>query len=176
MFSSKRICSHVALRWPPRTSLHNASLARYPRFTVSMYMLFYLACRFAVWSCDTLRWLEALIRSFVTARFCRFLLENHRTDLRVGFFYNGFKTPRLAGESETIRFLNPDIPSQGRLSLTGDNTEMLVQWTTATDKPGYVLWGTDSDSLDKKVVSKTITYTRDDMCGGAAKYVRSRSS
>jgi hypothetical protein len=38
-----------------------------------------------------------------------------------------------------------------------------------------VLWGTAPDTLDDKVVSKTITYTREDMCGGAAKYVRSRS-
>lgn len=108
-------------------------------------------------------------------RCCRFLLENHRTDLRIGFFYNGFKHPRLAGASEAIKFLNPDLPSQPRLSLTGDNTEMLVQWTTATDKPGYVLWGLSSDSLGNKVDSRTITYTRHDMCGGAAKHVRSQN-
>lgn len=123
---------------------------------------------------EAVRPLVRLVSKCLTTRFCRFLLENHRTDVRIGFFYNGFKHPRLAGATESIKFLDPDMPAHGRLSLTGDNTEMLVQWTTATDKPGYVLWGKDADSLDNKEDSKTITYTRHDMCGGAAKHVRSQ--
>lgn len=105
----------------------------------------------------------------------RFLLENHRTDVRIGFFYNGFKHPRLAGSTHTIKFKNPDIPSHGRIALTGDNTQMLVQWTTASDSPGVVQWGSEPGKYPHTVESKTMTYTRHEMCGGAAKHVRIRA-
>eukprot|EP00892_Ulva_mutabilis_P005414 jgi/Ulvmu1/3244/UM150_0017.1 len=100
----------------------------------------------------------------------KFLLENHRTDLRIGFFYNGFKHPRLAGSTEVIKFLTPDIPSHGRITLTGDNTEMLVQWTTASDSPCVVQWGSESGKYTHSETSKLMTYTREEMCGGAAKH------
>lgn len=98
-----------------------------------------------------------------------FLLENHRADMRIAMFRNGFQNPHMVAQTEVIRFPNVNRPSHGRLSLTGDPSEMLVQWTTGTSTEGYVEWGKRPGEYKWKTRSRNLTYTRDEMCGGAAK-------
>jgi hypothetical protein len=102
----------------------------------------------------------------------RFLLENHRTDLRFAFFLNGFANPHLVAQTGRIRFPDADRPSHGRLSLTGNPTEMLVQWTSARSTRGLVRWGTAPGTYQWGVDARAMTYTRDDLCGGLAANVR----
>jgi acid phosphatase type 7 len=99
-----------------------------------------------------------------------FLLENHRTDMRLAFFFNGFENPHLVAKTAAIKCLHPDIPVHGRVTLTGNSTEAVVQWTTGSSRGGTVKWGTSSGHYQWEIEAQDLTYTREDMCGGAAKH------
>lgn len=49
---------------------------------------------------------------------------------------------------------------------------MLVQWTTASNSQCEVQWGSEPGRYQHSAKSKTMTYAREEMCGGAAKNVR----
>jgi hypothetical protein len=98
-----------------------------------------------------------------------FLLENHRTDLRIAFFFNGFENPHLVAKTLPIKCAHPDMPLHGRVTLTGNTSEAVVQWTTGTSRGGVVKWGTEPGKYLFEASAQDLTYTRDEMCGGAAK-------
>ena len=93
--------------------------------------------------------------------------------MRIAFFLNGFDNPHLVAKTPTIKCLDPDTPLHGRVTLTADPSEAVVQWTTAASKGGTVRWGTAPGKYAHSAEARDVTYTRDDMCGGAAKNVRS---
>lgn len=65
------------------------------------------------------------------------------------------------------------MPQHGRLSLTGRPGEVLVQWTTDDMKYGSVKWGATSGKYTEEEHARHLSYSREDMCGGDAKHVRS---
>eukprot|EP01025_Chloroclados_australasicus_P032526 TRINITY_DN32989_c0_g1_i2.p1 TRINITY_DN32989_c0_g1~~TRINITY_DN32989_c0_g1_i2.p1 ORF type:complete len:573 (-),score=57.61 TRINITY_DN32989_c0_g1_i2:445-2163(-) len=98
----------------------------------------------------------------------KFQLLNHRYDLQVGFFQGGLSNPKLVARSEVIKVTNPNEPVQGHISMTNDLSEMLVQWVTKNSSNPIVKWGTQSGKYTESVSAKSVTYTRDQMCGAPA--------
>ena len=96
--------------------------------------------------------------------------------MRVGFFFNGFDNPHLVAHSPTIICKDVNMPLHGRITLTGDNTEAVVQWTTHDTAGGIVQLGRRSGKYTSTFDASDMTYDRTDMCGGAAKHVRPLSA
>lgn len=121
-------------------------------------------------------------------RVCSFLLENYRQDYVVGLFAGGFERPALLAASPPIRVAQPELPLQGRVTLTGRPGEAVVQWTAgapaATVRAGRravsaangarheVLWGLKSGRYTRRERAGALTYARDEMCGAPASAVR----
>jgi len=98
----------------------------------------------------------------------RFQLFNHRTSVRIAFLRGGWKQPKVVAWGPKVAVENVNEPLQGHLHLTGDNTEMLVQWVTKDQGSPVVKWGMSPGDHKFQASAKTTTYTRDDMCGGHA--------
>jgi hypothetical protein len=94
-----------------------------------------------------------------------FLLENYRNDYIIGLFANGTDSPVLLATSKVIKVKQPELPLQGRITLTGRPGEAVVQWTTGKTRGGYVKWGYQSGRYKHAVHAQDLTYTREDMCG-----------
>jgi hypothetical protein len=92
--------------------------------------------------------------------------------MSIGFFFNGFSNPHLVARAGPIQCKDPNMPLHGRLTLTGTNTEALVQWTTKDSEGGVVKWGKASGKYTETREARDMTYTRHEMCGGDAKHVR----
>ncbi|CAD7698428.1 unnamed protein product, partial [Ostreobium quekettii] len=98
----------------------------------------------------------------------RFQLFNHRTSVRIALLRGGWEHPRVVAWGPEVAVENVNEPLQGHLHLTGDNTEMLVQWVTKDQGSPVVKWGLSSGDHKFQASAKTTTYTRNDMCGGHA--------
>ena len=58
------------------------------------------------------------------------------------------------------------------MSLTGDPTQMRLDWNSAQNAFPSVAWGNSSDNLDNLIMRvETTTYTVEDMCGPPASTV-----
>jgi hypothetical protein len=91
----------------------------------------------------------------------------------VGFFYNGFDNPHLVAQSPSITCKDVNMPLHGRVTLTGVNTEAVVQWTTHDSAGGQVQIGARSGRYTDTFDASDMRYNRTDMCGGTAEHVRS---
>lgn len=98
----------------------------------------------------------------------RFRLLNLRTDMRIAFIRNGFEFPIVAAWGEVIKVANVNEPLQGHLALTGENSEMLIQWTTKNSSAPEVRWGLQSGMYTAKAAASSMTYTKEDLCGAPA--------
>ncbi|KAK9824258.1 hypothetical protein WJX72_008984 [[Myrmecia] bisecta] len=103
-----------------------------------------------------------------------FRLLNQRHDVAALFFYNvsaaaRFSNATLAGRSEVMQLAEPNEPLQGHLALTPDASEMLVQWTTRDAGSPVVKWGTQPGTYEHIAAGRSVTYTKEELCGAPAK-------
>mmetsp|Transcript_1844 Transcript_1844/g.5402 ORF Transcript_1844/g.5402 Transcript_1844/m.5402 type:complete len:625 (-) Transcript_1844:225-2099(-) len=98
----------------------------------------------------------------------KFRLLNMRQAVRFVLLRNGFEFPTPAAHSQQITVANPNEPTGGHLALTGQQGEMMVQWTTLDAAHPEVRWGTRRGHWPYRAAADTAGYTRDDMCGGPA--------
>lgn len=98
-----------------------------------------------------------------------FRLVNMRVDLRAAFILNGLDAPLLVARTPRIANRNPHAPSGVHLALTSRPGDMLVQWTASNESQApRVVWGTEPHALSQHATGTTVTYSREDMCGGYA--------
>lgn len=98
------------------------------------------------------------------------LLLNMRRSVVVAYFTGGLKKPVLLAESKPVEFDSYTNAMHVHLALTGDVSEMRVDWTSAQDdsaKP-WVHYGRDPRHLDQTATVQTRTYSASDMCGAPA--------
>ncbi|KAF6263717.1 Metallo-dependent phosphatase-like protein [Scenedesmus sp. NREL 46B-D3] len=101
----------------------------------------------------------------------RFRLVHYRSDMQFAFFRGGMMAPQLAAVSAVIRVQNPNEPLQRHLALTGDNTQMRVQWVTKNSSNPVVKWGSSPGTYTHAVPAASSTYTRQELCGPPANSV-----
>jgi len=101
-------------------------------------------------------------------------LLNMKQDYYFVFMRNGYDHPIVSAISSPIKFSNYNLPIFPRLSLTNNNNEMAITWssnldaTTAT-KLQYVEYGLESGNYQyHSMISKTTTYNANDLCGQPA--------
>lgn len=98
----------------------------------------------------------------------KFTLYNMRVDCEFRYYANDTYTEILA-VSNRVTFTNGrEAPLQGHLSLTGDPTEMRVQWTTGTKYTPTVFYGYSQSNLNFSRTGSSKTYKATDMCGPPA--------
>jgi len=105
-------------------------------------------------------------------------LLNMRDSVMVAYFTGGLKTPVMLAESESVNFENTALPMHIHLALTGNPTEMRVDWTSAQDssKQMFLHYGERPNNLTHSVKHvSTTTYTAADMCGAPATTIGYRS-
>ena len=76
-------------------------------------------------------------------------LLNMRDAVVVAYFSGGLDSPVLLAQSEAVAFDNTVLPMHIHLALTGDATQMRVDWTSAQDGASapWVRWGEQSTNL-----------------------------
>jgi len=95
---------------------------------------------------------------------------NMRAEVVAAYFTNGFDSPVVVAESKPVQFTDPNRPMHVHMALTGNPTEMVIDWTSAHDdsyKP-FIRFGRDPRKLDRTAKVTTSTYTAADMCGAPA--------
>eukprot|EP00879_Flechtneria_rotunda_P003651 GHRR01003888.1.p1 GENE.GHRR01003888.1~~GHRR01003888.1.p1 ORF type:complete len:559 (+),score=122.66 GHRR01003888.1:217-1677(+) len=97
-----------------------------------------------------------------------FRLINYRKAMQFALFRGGMMKPVLAALSPVIQVQNPNEPLQRHLALTGDNTQMLVQWVTHNSSKPIAKWGPAPDQLTSTTPATSISYSREEMCGPPA--------
>ena len=96
-------------------------------------------------------------------------LLNMREDVVVAYMTGGLRAPVMLAVSAVARFDNTDMPMHVHLALTGDVTEMRVDWTSAQSSGLWVRWGLHPTNLTHTLKTvTTTTYTAADMCGAPA--------
>ena len=98
-------------------------------------------------------------------------LLNSRQSLVVAYFTGGLDSPVLRAESTPLHFANEGMAMHLHLSLTGDATEMTVDWTSAQNATAspWVRWGLHPTHLNHSTTEvQTKTYHADEMCGEPA--------
>uniref|UniRef100_A0A383VVS5 Purple acid phosphatase n=1 Tax=Tetradesmus obliquus TaxID=3088 RepID=A0A383VVS5_TETOB len=98
----------------------------------------------------------------------KFRLINYRSDMQFALFRGGMMAPQLAALSPIIRVQNPNEPLQRHLALTGDNTQMMVQWVTKNSSNPTVKWGTSPGAYNHSAAAVSSTYSRQELCGPPA--------
>ena len=85
-------------------------------------------------------------------------------------YYGNESVTQLLATSNHLRFKGGrKVPLQGHLALTGDPTEMRVQWTSGIEYTTPVVhYGLSADRLDRTATGGSHTYTASDMCGSPA--------
>ena len=80
-------------------------------------------------------------------------LLNSRQEIVVAYFTGGLDSPLLRAESQPIEFENVAMAMHLHLSLTGDVSEMNVDWTSAQDATSspWVRWGVHPKHLNNTV-------------------------
>jgi hypothetical protein len=98
----------------------------------------------------------------------KFRLVNMRYQVIFGFFSGGLNDPTLVAYSNTVRFYNYNEPLHPHISLTGDETEMRLQWSSKSANMPVVYYGQQSGYYDHVRLATSSTYTADDMCESPA--------
>ncbi len=98
----------------------------------------------------------------------KFTLYNLRVDCEFRYHANNTYTELLAVANRVTFTDGAAAPLQGHLSLTGDPTEMRVQWTTGTSSTPTVFYGFSQDVLNLTAYGTSRTYKASDMCGPPA--------
>ena len=97
-----------------------------------------------------------------------FVLFNVRTDCEFRYFTNDTFV-ELVAVSNKLNFVDgAEAPLHGHLALTGDASEMRVQWTTGVQYVPTVKYGLCGGKLDRISRGVSRTYTASDMCGPPA--------
>lgn len=71
-------------------------------------------------------------------------MTNMREDVVFALFTGSTSSPVLLATSNILQFRNPYEPLQGHIALTGDPTEMLVQWNSKSAEGQAIKWGSIS--------------------------------
>ncbi len=97
------------------------------------------------------------------------VLYNVRTDCEFRYFINATYV-ELVATSNKVTFVNgAKAPLHAHLALTGDASEMRVQWTTGVQYTPTVEYGPcDGGKLDRLSTGTWRTYRASDMCGPPA--------
>lgn len=95
---------------------------------------------------------------------------NMRAEFVACLFTGSFDKPVIVAESKPVQFTDTNRPMHVHLALTGNPTEMRVDWTSSNDDSyqPWIKYGTNPRSLDLSALVKTTTYTANDMCGAPA--------
>ena len=97
-------------------------------------------------------------------------LYNLRTDCQFRYYSNYTGNVRLLAKSNVVHFKGGHAaPFHGHLALTGNPSEMRVQWTSGTKEASIVLYGTDPTRLVWRSIGEWTTYKAADMCGEPAR-------
>ena len=99
-----------------------------------------------------------------------FNVYNIRVDCEFRYYINNTaaKTTELLARSNLLKFSGGhDNPLQSHLALTGDPTQMRVQWTSGSKSIPIVRYGSSSN-LTQMVKGISRTYGASDMCGPPA--------
>ena len=80
-------------------------------------------------------------------------LVNSRQEVVVAYFTGGLDNPVLRAESKAVKFENVAMAMHLHLALTGEATEMAVDWTSAQDasKNPWVRWGMHPNHLNNTI-------------------------
>jgi Fn3-like domain from Purple Acid Phosphatase/Purple acid Phosphatase, N-terminal domain len=80
-------------------------------------------------------------------------LLNMRQSVVVAYFSGGLQTPVLLAESQPVKFDNIALPMHIHLALTGDPTQMRIDWTSAQDGASepWLRWGDRPNNLSSTV-------------------------
>ena len=80
-------------------------------------------------------------------------LVNSRQEIVVAYFTGGMDSPVLRAESKPVSFENVAMAMHLHLALTGDATEMRVDWTSAQNETSgpWVRWGSHANHLNHTI-------------------------
>ena len=97
------------------------------------------------------------------------ILYNIRTDCEFRYFTNDTYVELVAISNKVTFIDGAKAPLHAHLALTGDATEMRVQWTTGVQYTPTVEYGLcDGGKLDRIAIGISKTYKASDMCGPPA--------
>ena len=98
-----------------------------------------------------------------------FNVYNMRVDCEFRYYSNDTKCATLLGRSNVLKFVGgANQPTQGHIALTGNPSEMRVQWTSGTQATPTVRYGTSADQLNQIATGLSRTYKASDMCARPA--------
>jgi len=97
-----------------------------------------------------------------------FNVVNLRDDYIVVFFQNGTINPILSSIGPKLTFVNYNEPLQEHLALSHLPNALTLTWSSKTHINPQVKYGVKSGKYDFHSIPKTITYEREDLCGGLA--------
>lgn len=96
-------------------------------------------------------------------------LVNMRASYVVAYFTAGLIDPVLLAESAPVEFSNYHVPLQIHLALTGDPTQMRVNWNSAQNMFPSLNYGPSATNLSQSILAvHTTTYASTDLCGAPA--------
>ena len=96
------------------------------------------------------------------------VLYNVRTDCEFRYFTNDSYVEMVAVSNKVTFVDGAEAPLHVHLALTGDASEMRVQWTTGVQYTPTVEYGECGGKLDKISTGTWRTYKASDMCGPPA--------
>ena len=96
------------------------------------------------------------------------VLYNVRTDCEFRYFTNDSYVEMVAVSNKVTFVDGAEAPLHVHLALTGDASEMRVQWTTGVQYTPTVEYGECGGKLDKISMGTWRTYKASDMCGPPA--------
>ncbi|KAM2286563.1 hypothetical protein ACFX1S_039016 [Malus domestica] len=103
----------------------------------------------------------------------KFQLINQRADFSFALFSGGLSTPKLVAVSNSISFVNPNVPLYPRLAQGKDWNEMTVTWTSGYNinkAVPFVEWGLKGEAQTRSPAG-TLTFPRGSLCGPPARTV-----
>jgi len=99
-------------------------------------------------------------------------LVNMRASYTVVYFTGGLQSPVALAESAAVDFDNYHVPLHLHLALTGDPTQMRVDWNSQQNAFPSLNWGDSPANLTNSILRvMTSTYRVTDMCGPPASTV-----
>ena len=96
------------------------------------------------------------------------ILYNVRTDCEFRYFTNDTYVELLAVSNKVTFVDSTEAPLHGHLALTGDGSQIRVQWTTGVQYTPTVDYGLCGSELDNTSKGTSRTYKNSDMCGPPA--------
>ena len=97
---------------------------------------------------------------------------NMRASYTVVYFTGGLLSPVAIAESAPVDFDNYHVPLHLHLALTGDPTQMRVDWNSQQNAFPSLNWGNSPTNLTNSILRvMTNTYHVTDMCGPPASTV-----